>query len=97
MNKWNRIDGKNWPENNTKVLITKHVFGSTIVDIAHFTANMHKYDKFDFPNKDEKRPGFIKYDGEYGNYEVRNVIAWMELPEAYREKKIEDPEWSNEG
>ena len=33
----------------------------------------------------EKRPGWYDYDGEYGNYEIKGVLAWMSRPEPYTE------------
>ncbi len=40
---------------------------------------------------DKKRPGWYKYDSEWGYYEIDGVVAWMPLPEPYKaESEVEE-------
>lgn len=48
------------------------------VEMAKYSKNLYKVDKYDFPNK--KRAGWYKYDSECGFYEIRDVIAWTYFP-----------------
>ena len=53
-----------------------------------FANELYKVDEWDFcdyKGKSKKR-GFYDYDSEYGYYEVDNVVAWMPLPEPYKEE-----------
>lgn len=53
--------------------------GETLYPIViWFTKNMHRFDSFDFPNKEENRPGFMDYDSEYG-YSEFGVVYWAEI------------------
>ena len=53
------------------------------IGIMGYAKNLYKVDEYDFHNK--KRPGWYSYDSEYGYYENNDVVAWMELPEVYKE------------
>ena len=87
MSKWIKPSDR-LPKDNTEVLIAKDVFGHQKLDIARFVKSMHKFDEYDFPCKRDNKPGFLKYsDGEY--YSISNVLAWMELPEPYKEENNE--------
>lgn len=46
-------------------------------DIVHYSKNLYKVDKYDFPNK--KRAGWYAYDSECGYYEVY-VECWTYIP-----------------
>lgn len=46
--------------------------------------NLSKVDPFDF--FECNRAGWYDYNSEYGNCEVKSVVAWMELPKPYVEK-----------
>lgn len=56
------------------------------VGIYVYSSNLSKVNKWDFPKKKYNRNGWYGCDVEYGYYEVKNVIAWMELPEVYKPK-----------
>jgi hypothetical protein len=46
--------------------------------VCKFTTNLEKIHEFDFAGRN--RPGWYKYDGEYGYYEFTSVTHWMPLP-----------------
>ena len=49
--------------------------------IVSYANNLNKVDKYDFPGKEYKRPGWYSYDSEYGHYETGDEIThWMPLP-----------------
>lgn len=48
------------------------------IEVCRFAKNLHKVDKYEFP---EKKPGFYQSDSEYGYYEVSGITHWMPLPE----------------
>ena len=64
--------------------ITGHVYRN----IASYALNLHDVDEYDF--EDKKRPGWYHYDSEWGYYELKDVTAWMPLPEPYLE--VQDAE-----
>ena len=55
------------------------------VKIANYADNLYRVDKYDFEGK--KRAGWYNYDGEYGYYELENVLRWQELPSDYKENE----------
>ena len=64
------------------------------VSVACFTDNLHELDDYDFPEESDNRPGWYKDDSEAGFYDIetigdelftKRVIAWMPMPEPYRE------------
>ena len=74
------------PEKAGRYLVTygSNLDGYRQVCMKMYSPNLHNVDEFDFPNK--KRPGWYDYDSEYGHYEWDDVIAWMPLPEVYKER-----------
>lgn len=54
--------------------------------MATYTDNLNKANKWEFPGKEYKRPGWYNYDSEYGDYEVMDVKYWMPLPEPPKEE-----------
>jgi hypothetical protein len=67
-------------ENKTYLCIEKSILsGSYIKSIYRYSNNLHKLDRYDFPDKNMKK-GFYDYDGEYG-YSLRDkVLFWAECP-----------------
>ena len=56
------------------------------LQIVSFTKNLNKVDRYDFPGKEYKRPGWFDYDGEYGYYETgEDITHWMPLPNMPKE------------
>ena len=76
--------GQEYPRDNTKVLITRDIYGVPMVDIGAFTFNLHELDSYDFSSKEYRREGFFGYDSEWGYYEITDVLAWMPLPEPWK-------------
>ena len=83
---------ENPPQKNGSYLVTVD-YGSTLgksCEIARFANILEKIDDFDFYNI--RRPGWYRYDSEYGYYEIDNVIAWMERPKPYEQEKYVERE-----
>ena len=60
-----------------------------VVDMATYSTDLFKVDEEDFfGNRGES--GWYCFNGEYGYCKVLNVIAWMPLPEPYREERRTD-------
>lgn len=75
-----------YPPKNGKYLVTINYTDRSVLKIVGYSNNLSKIDKYDF--KGETNPGWYLYDGEYGEYyTIDNVVAWMELPEPYKEDK----------
>lgn len=72
-----------YPPKNGKYLVTINYTDRSVLQIVRYTNNLSKVDKYDF--KGDTNPGWYDYDSEYGYYPVYDVVAWMELPEAYKE------------
>lgn len=72
------------PEKEGDYLTTVMGIVSNRYEILSFTKNLYKVDKYDFPDK--KEPGWYFLDREYGFIEETDVIAWMPLPEIYKEE-----------
>ena len=73
------------PEDGTECLISVICFKKvTIVDVATYSTDLYKVDKYDFHDK-RGVSGWYQLDEEYGYMETLNAIAWMPLPEEYRE------------
>ena len=69
------------PRKRGKYLVTRMLFGkTTIVDIVW-------YGKMD-DLEETKKVCWHNYDSEYGDYEVSDVIAWMELPKPFENKEV---------
>lgn len=71
------------PKQDDRYLITKDIFGGRYVDLASYAVNLNTVDEYDFP---EKKSGWYNYDDESGFYEINNIIAWMPLPDPYKEE-----------
>lgn len=54
--------------------------------VCKFTTNLEKIHEFDFAGCN--RPGWYKYDGEYGYYEFTSVTHWRPLPKNPTEDKL---------
>lgn len=72
-----------YPPKNGRYLVTVNYTDRSVLQIVGYSNNLSKVDKYDF--KGDTNPGWYTYDGEYGYYTINNVVAWMELPEVYRE------------
>lgn len=53
------------------------------VSVSSFAHDLESVDKYGFEGR--KRAGWYSYDDEYGYLERDGVVAWMPLPEPYRE------------
>ena len=69
------------PTKNGDYLITIDCFGKhRYIKIVSWANDLSKLDEWDFPVEDYKNiGGFYDFDGEYGYYEVNNVLAWCEV------------------
>jgi Protein of unknown function (DUF551). len=75
------------PEKNGECLVTVSFhFCGEIVFKCSFATDLHKVDEYEFP---EHKCGFYGIDSEWGSYEINDVIAWMPLPEPYKEESEE--------
>ena len=78
------------PREDGEYLVTLKVLkDSNYIDKISYSHNLYSIDSFDFADK--KRPGWYDYSSEWGYYEMNNVVAWMPLPETYKEES-EDKE-----
>lgn len=67
-------------ENKTYLCIEKSILsGRYLKSIYRYSNNLHKLDKYDFPDKNMKK-GFYDYDGEYGYSSRDEVLFWAECP-----------------
>lgn len=55
-----------------------------LISTLDFSTNLYNVSKYEF--YDKRRPGFYDSDGEWGRYEVDNVVAWQSLPTLYKKK-----------
>ena len=79
------------PSENGEYLVVKtwdHGYGKyQVIRVVSFALNLNKVDKYDFPGKEHKRPGWFDYDGEYGHFETGSDIThWMPLPTPPKEE-----------
>ena len=76
---WERL-----PEKKGTYLVTqKATFTDYVyVSVMSYAHNLYDVDEYDFADK--KRPGWYEYS-EWGYHELDDVIAWMPLPEPYKE------------
>lgn len=58
------------------------------IDCADFAIDLYKADSYDFKDK-KGEAGFYQLDSETGFFLRDDVVAWMELPEAYKEGEEE--------
>ena len=73
------------PEKSGKYLVTLKYLTHKTLEIVHYSTNLYKVDKYDFPDK-KNIPGWYNYDGEYGYYEQSDIVGWSELPDFYNEE-----------
>jgi hypothetical protein len=67
-------------ENKTYLCIEKSILsGMYLKSIYRYSNNLHKLDRYDFPDKNMKK-GFYDYDGEYGYSSRDKVLFWAECP-----------------
>lgn len=57
------------------------------INILSFAKDLYKVDEYDFWDK-KGVSGWFDYDSEYGYIEIDGVIAWMPLPEEYKESGV---------
>ena len=67
------------PKKDGRYLVTTD---GNYVAIKSYAKNLRKIDKDDF---DKAEPGWYDYDSDFGYYKYHKVIAWMELPDVYKE------------
>ena len=82
--KWISV-GDRLPEEGTYLVTVERMVGTPRVDIKSFAKDLYSVDEFDFYNK-KRKSGWYDYDSEYGYWEDEKVIAWMPLPEPYKEE-----------
>ena len=72
------------PEKNGRYLVTMSSFCCLPqrIEVLSFAMDLHRIDKYDFP---EHKCGFYYMGEEWGYLEVDDVLAWMPLPEEYKE------------
>lgn len=70
------------PEKNGTYLCTENSIGFDFVEVLSFANNLSNVDDFDFFGFNHA--GWYDCDSEVGHYEVKNVVAWMELPKPYK-------------
>ncbi len=71
------------PEKYGRYLVTRMIFDKySVVDIVNY-GEMDNFGKL-------KKVCWYDHDSEYGDYEVDNIIAWMELPEPFEKKEVDE-------
>lgn len=55
-----------------------------VYGIDMFANDLYQVDKYDFSDKKGKR-GWVYFHYEYGYLEDKTIVAWMPLPEPYKE------------
>ena len=75
------------PEDGTYLVTLERFYGGEPrINMRSFAKDLNKVDDFDFL---EHKSGWYDYDSEYGYWEDTSVIAWMPLPEPYKEESEE--------
>ena len=64
-------------------LVCNAFCGNGLAFVADFSTCLENVDEYNFEG--EKRPGWFKYDDEYGFYEIDGITHWMPLPELPKE------------
>lgn len=87
------------PEKDGKYLVAVRSFCGlpSYIDVLNFATDLHKVYAYDFPEQRsletfwilQTKCGFWEYDAKWGCNEVDDVIAWMPLPEPYKEESEE--------
>ena len=70
------------PEDEQECLITYKGVLTFHIEVATYSTNLCKVDKYDFHTKKDIS-GFYGFDKEWGYFEWSDVIAWMPLPQSY--------------
>lgn len=86
MSKWISVKDR-LPYLNGRYLVTVEYTDRRVIQIVGYAKNLSEIDEYDF--HDDRGDGWYLYDGEYGYYTVNNIIAWMPLPEPYKEGEAE--------
>ena len=74
------------PIQEGEYLVTvNNIGGRPFRSIVRWANNLYNVDRYDFPFA--KRKGWYYYDSEWGYCEETDVIAWMPLPEPYKESE----------
>lgn len=71
------------PETDGRYLTIRKLRSCEIIGINTYSTNLNSIDSYIFR---ECKSGFYSYDSEYGYYPETNIIAWLPLPEVYKEK-----------
>lgn len=79
--RWIPVD-EGMPKDGTDCLVT---YSNGFVKIATFAEDLYEFDEYDFHDK-RGVAGWCYFDDEYGYQEYSDVIAWMPLPEPYKEE-----------
>ena len=75
------------PKKNGKYIVTvTSPYIGEVVELAYFAKDLYEIDAFDFADK-KGVSGWYRYDGEFGYFEVTDVIAWQPVPKEYKRKK----------
>ena len=84
--KWIPISEK-LPEDGIYLVTIKTIMlDKPTVQIKSFAEDLYEVDEFDFRDK-KGQCGWYDYDGETGYWEDDRVIAWMPLPEPYKQQE----------
>lgn len=85
-NKWIPVSER-LPEKEGCYFVTRRFAVEHIqVDIRGFTKNLYHIVDYELTDRKDMS-GWYEYDSEYGYLEDENVIAWMPLPEPYKEEQ----------
>ena len=71
------------PDERKDCIVT---FKDGYVDTMCYAPDLYRVDEYDFYAKKGKA-GWYDYDSEWGYYSRDDVIAWMPLPEPYKEER----------
>lgn len=75
------------PEDGKDCLVTEVITnGMKSVLIAKFANDLYKIDKYDFARRKGEH-GWFCYDYEHGRCYDVDVLAWMPLPDPYKEEE----------
>lgn len=81
---------KKLPENKQKCLLTILLSGRKYVVIGTYVTDLYSVNKYDFADK-KGVSGWYCVDSEYGYIEYTDiVVAWMPLPEPYKDRCAEE-------